>query len=137
MVDLETLVDGEELDFLQVAIMKHVTYTGSRYAERLLGDWSQLQRRIVKVMPREYKRALAEQAKQQLRRSTATSVVTTSWQSLQRGRSRAKVVSRGHARRADPIAWVSRPGSSKFSARSIRRVRSRSASHDWREVYLP
>jgi glutamate synthase domain-containing protein 2/glutamate synthase domain-containing protein 3 len=62
MVDLETLSDPDDIDFLQVAIMKHATLTGSRYAEQLLADWPALQRRIVKVMPREYKRALAEQA---------------------------------------------------------------------------
>jgi glutamate synthase domain-containing protein 3 len=62
MVDLETLSEPDDIDFLQVAIMKHATLTGSRYAEQLLADWPALQRRIVKVMPREYKRALAEQA---------------------------------------------------------------------------
>ena len=63
MVDLEPLIDAEEVDFVQVAIMKHVTYTGSRYAEGLLADWGALQKRIVKVMPREYKRVLAAEAK--------------------------------------------------------------------------
>jgi glutamate synthase (ferredoxin) len=62
MVDLETLSEPDDIDFLQVAIMKHATLTGSRYAEQLLADWPALQRRIVKVMPREYKRAMAEQA---------------------------------------------------------------------------
>jgi len=66
MVDLETLVESDELAFLQVAIVKHVTYTSSRYAEAILSDWGQLHRRFVKVMPREYKRALAEQAKKKL-----------------------------------------------------------------------
>jgi glutamate synthase (ferredoxin) len=64
MVDLETLSEADDIDFLQVAIMKHVTLTGSFYAEGLLSDWAAFQRRIVKVMPREYKRALAEQAAQ-------------------------------------------------------------------------
>jgi glutamate synthase domain-containing protein 3 len=62
MVDLETLSEADDIDFLQVAIMKHATLTGSRYAEQLLADWPALQRRMVKVMPREYKRALAERA---------------------------------------------------------------------------
>jgi glutamate synthase (ferredoxin) len=65
MVDLETLVAADEIDFLQDVIMKHVALTGSTYAERLLADWAALQRRMVKVMPREYKRALAEQAKRE------------------------------------------------------------------------
>jgi glutamate synthase domain-containing protein 2/glutamate synthase domain-containing protein 3 len=63
MVDLEPLVDAEDIGFVQVALVKHVNMTGSRYASRLLDEWAMLQRRIVKVMPREYKRALAAEAK--------------------------------------------------------------------------
>jgi glutamate synthase (ferredoxin) len=66
MVDLETLVDADEIDFVQDMIMKHVAMTGSTYAERLVADWAALQRRFVKVMPREYKRAMAEQAKKRI-----------------------------------------------------------------------
>ena len=79
MVDLETLVEPEEIEFVHVAIIKHMTYTGSLYAEALLADWHDLQRRIVKVMPREYKRALAEQVKRRIesrREEVATLVVT-------------------------------------------------------------
>ena len=74
MVDLELLTD-EDLEFIRVAIMKHVTYTRSHYAEGLLADVTML-RRIVKVMPREYKRALAEQAKRAAE-AAKTMVVTT------------------------------------------------------------
>jgi glutamate synthase domain-containing protein 2/glutamate synthase domain-containing protein 3 len=63
MVDLEALVDEEDVDYVQVALMKHVTMTGSRYAARLLEAWATLQRQMVKVMPREYKRALAAEAR--------------------------------------------------------------------------
>ena len=62
MVDLEMLEEADDIDFVQVAMMKHVTLTGSRYAGRLLEDWASLQRRFVKVMPREYKKALAADA---------------------------------------------------------------------------
>ena len=62
MVDLEPIADAEDIDFLRVAIMKHLTYTGSMYAEGLLSEFATVRRHIVKVMPREYKRALAEQA---------------------------------------------------------------------------
>jgi glutamate synthase domain-containing protein 2/glutamate synthase domain-containing protein 3 len=65
MVDLESMIDPDDQNFVQVTIMKHVTFTGSYYAERLLADWANVQRRIVKVMPREYKRALAEQSKRE------------------------------------------------------------------------
>ncbi len=65
MVDLEALVDAEEIDLVQTLIMRHAAATGSAYAEGLLADWASLQGRLVKVMPREYKRALAEQAKRE------------------------------------------------------------------------
>ncbi|HEY6362991.1 MAG TPA: glutamate synthase large subunit [Vicinamibacterales bacterium] len=63
MVDLEPLIDGDDIDFLHVAIVKHATYTGSRYAEALLADWGTVIRRFVKVMPRDYKKAMAAEAK--------------------------------------------------------------------------
>jgi glutamate synthase (NADPH/NADH) large chain len=63
MVDIEPLIELDDIEFVQVMLMKHVTYTGSRYAEALLAEGTALIPRIVKVMPREYKRALAEQAK--------------------------------------------------------------------------
>jgi glutamate synthase (ferredoxin) len=65
MVDLEALIEADDIDFVQVALMKHVTLTGSRYAAKLLEDWATLSQRVVKVMPREYKRALAAEAKRQ------------------------------------------------------------------------
>jgi glutamate synthase (NADPH/NADH) large chain len=63
MVDLERLTDADDIDFVRVAVMKHATFTGSRYAETLLTDPATLTHHMVKVMPREYKRALAEQAR--------------------------------------------------------------------------
>jgi glutamate synthase (NADPH) large chain len=63
MVDLEPLIEGDDLDFVRVAIVKHATLTGSRYAEALLADWSSVHRKFVKVMPRDYKRALAAEAR--------------------------------------------------------------------------
>jgi glutamate synthase domain-containing protein 3 len=68
MVDLEMLEESDDIDFVQVAMMKHVTLTGSRHAERLLQDWTTLQRQFVKVMPREYKKALSSGATRQVAR---------------------------------------------------------------------
>jgi glutamate synthase (ferredoxin) len=53
MVDLEPLIDADDIDFVRVAIMKHATLTGSRYAESVLADWGSLQKKFVKVMPRD------------------------------------------------------------------------------------
>jgi len=77
MVDLEPLIDEDDVDFVRVAIVKHITLTGSRYAEALLSDLATLRRRIVKVMPREYKRALAEQAVRETEELEAVTVNLT------------------------------------------------------------
>jgi len=58
-VDIVCVDERLEIDFVRVAIMKHATLTGSRYAESVLADWGSLQKKFVKVMPRDYKRALA------------------------------------------------------------------------------
>src|SRR6478672_5958453 len=63
MVDLEPLIEADDLDFVRVAMVKHATVTGSRYAEALLADWASLHKKFVKVMPRDYKRALAADAR--------------------------------------------------------------------------
>jgi glutamate synthase (NADPH/NADH) large chain len=47
---------------LRGLIEKHVTYTGSEYAQALLQNWASTRSKFVKVMPNEYKRALAEMA---------------------------------------------------------------------------
>jgi glutamate synthase domain-containing protein 3 len=61
MVDFE-LLDEDDINFLRVAIVKHVTYAGSLHAEQLLSEFAAVRGHFVKVMPRDYKRALAEQA---------------------------------------------------------------------------
>jgi glutamate synthase (NADPH/NADH) large chain len=45
-------------------IKKHVEYTGSTRGQYVLDHWSQLKSKFVKVMPTDYKRALAEMAKE-------------------------------------------------------------------------
>ena len=75
MVDLEPLIDADDIDFVQVAIMKHVTLTGSRYAERVLADWGTLHRQFVKVMPRDYKRALAADVRRRAEEAAALETV--------------------------------------------------------------
>jgi len=62
MVDLEPLIESEDVDFLQAAIATHAKVTGSPHAKRVLAEWASMHRRFVKVMPRDYKRALAELA---------------------------------------------------------------------------
>jgi glutamate synthase (ferredoxin) len=61
MVDLESLDDQEDIDFVHGLLVRHREYTGSAVAETLLSDWPVVTPKFVKVMPRDYKRVLMEQ----------------------------------------------------------------------------
>jgi glutamate synthase (ferredoxin) len=58
MVDLEPL-DLADLELVQGLIARHVQLTGSVLGARLLRDWNATSLQFIKVMPRDYKRALA------------------------------------------------------------------------------
>jgi len=45
---------------LKLMVSNHLTYTSSRMAKRLLNDWEAELGNFLKVMPRDYKRVLAE-----------------------------------------------------------------------------
>ncbi len=66
MVDLEPLAEPEDLAVVQQLLADHVRYTQSTVAAGLLADWSPL--RFVKVIPRDYKRVLMAQAREQAER---------------------------------------------------------------------
>ncbi|HZV63004.1 MAG TPA: glutamate synthase large subunit [Methylophilaceae bacterium] len=51
---------------LKSLIQKHAAYTGSERAKSILQHWNEYRSKFVKVMPNEYKRALAELAEQKL-----------------------------------------------------------------------
>ena len=57
MVDLEPL-DEDDAEEVKDLIMRHIRYTRSALAERVLIHWEEFQPRFVKIMPRDYKRAL-------------------------------------------------------------------------------
>jgi glutamate synthase domain-containing protein 3 len=61
MVGLEPLEEHEDLDLVQGLLERHVEYTGSTVAARILKDWPALAPKFVKVMPREYRRVLEEE----------------------------------------------------------------------------
>ena len=65
MVELEELTD-EDREYIGRTITKHAHYTLSIPGQRVLNDWDNLIRKFVKVMPTDYKRALAEMAKAHL-----------------------------------------------------------------------
>jgi glutamate synthase (NADPH/NADH) large chain/glutamate synthase (ferredoxin) len=58
LVALEEL-DGDDLDAVRQLVVEHHDRTGSAVAERLLADWDRASTAFVKVMPVDYKRALA------------------------------------------------------------------------------
>ena len=63
LVDLEEVTDGEDGEELRALIAEHAQRTGSVVARNLLAQWDRVARqRFVKVMPRDYKRVLAERA---------------------------------------------------------------------------
>ncbi|HNX34449.1 MAG TPA: glutamate synthase large subunit [Kiritimatiellia bacterium] len=59
LVDLEELSDPAEIEAVSGMIRRHREYTGSPVAQRVINEWYQLRSKFVKIMPRDYKRALA------------------------------------------------------------------------------
>ena len=59
MVDLDPL-SFEDKTLLGEMLERHYAFTGSRIALKLITDWESAYRHFVKVMPREYKRALVQ-----------------------------------------------------------------------------
>ena len=63
MVDLEPLEQPADVQLVGGLIDRHVTYTGSAHAAKILANWRAMQARFAKVMPRDYKRVLAAEAR--------------------------------------------------------------------------
>ncbi len=59
MVDLEPVHLDEDLDTLQDLIRRHLRWTGSQQAKMILDRWRAMSGRFVKVMPIDYRKALA------------------------------------------------------------------------------
>ena len=137
MVDLEPLIDADDVDFVQVAIMKHVTLTGSRYAERLLADWASLHRQFVKVMPRDYKRALAEQATAAREERGARRCRHGDRRRRQARTVGEEPVPAGADGRSQPESMGKPTGFIEIQRKKHPTRPIEERVHDWREVYLP
>jgi glutamate synthase domain-containing protein 2/glutamate synthase domain-containing protein 1/glutamate synthase domain-containing protein 3 len=59
MVELDPL-DQSDLDYVKAVIERHVEYTDSGRGREILARWATEQSKFVKVMPTDYKRAVAE-----------------------------------------------------------------------------
>jgi len=53
-------VDARSIPDLRSLLEDHLRYTGSSNAERVLANWDEMLPKFVKVMPRDFKRVLAE-----------------------------------------------------------------------------
>ncbi|MGN6369973.1 MAG: glutamate synthase large subunit [Phycisphaerae bacterium] len=62
MVELEKLTEKSDLDLVRELIEQHRQYTGSTVADAILKDWNNSVKKFHKVMPTEYKKALAQMA---------------------------------------------------------------------------
>jgi glutamate synthase (NADPH) large chain len=60
MIELEALQGSDEIDQVKRLVQKHVDYTDSALARRLLARWDRTVSEFVRVMPTDYKRVLQE-----------------------------------------------------------------------------
>ncbi len=65
MVDLEPVEGPADQTILRQLLEEHLAETGSAGAARVLESWQRLLPRFVKVMPRDYKRVLAERRRRE------------------------------------------------------------------------
>jgi glutamate synthase domain-containing protein 3 len=59
MVDIERVEDPAEAESLRALIEKHALVTGSEHAKGILAAWPTKLSKFVRVIPKDYKRALA------------------------------------------------------------------------------
>ena len=65
IVDLEMLQDPDDIAELQELIESHYRYTDSTIAKRVLCNWDSMLGKFIKVMPKDYKRALEMLAREE------------------------------------------------------------------------
>jgi glutamate synthase domain-containing protein 3 len=59
MVDLDKIEEKKESDEIKVMVENYIKYTDSKEAKKLLDDWDATVSKLIKVMPVDYKRVLA------------------------------------------------------------------------------
>jgi glutamate synthase (ferredoxin) len=72
MVELEDLSDSADERRLLDLVAKHVEYTGSERGKHVLDHWDEVKGQFVKIMPTDYKRALAELSREAQRAAHAS-----------------------------------------------------------------
>jgi glutamate synthase domain-containing protein 2/glutamate synthase domain-containing protein 1/glutamate synthase domain-containing protein 3 len=66
MVGLEAVESDEDIELLRGMVERHLEWTGSERARRVLRDWDELLPKFVKVMPDDLKRVLRERQEAEL-----------------------------------------------------------------------
>jgi glutamate synthase (NADPH) large chain len=66
MVDLEAVESEENISHLRHLIERHLHWTGSEVAKRVLENWEEMLPKFVKVMPQDLKRVLQERQEAEL-----------------------------------------------------------------------
>ncbi|MGI8505830.1 MAG: glutamate synthase subunit alpha, partial [Solirubrobacteraceae bacterium] len=74
LVDLEELTEADEEE-VKALISEHAQRTGSLVARNVLASWERASERFVRVMPRDYKRVLAERERQHEREAAEEAAV--------------------------------------------------------------
>ncbi len=64
MVALEAVEASDDIALLRRLLKRHVDYTGSDIAQRVLTNWSEYLPRFIKIMPHDLRRALAAQVEE-------------------------------------------------------------------------
>jgi len=72
LVDVEYLIYDEDVEEVHKMIKNHFEYTGSKRAEQILNNWSVEKDNFWKIIPGEYKRALAKMAQEKTKKSSST-----------------------------------------------------------------
>jgi glutamate synthase (ferredoxin) len=75
MVDLERLDEPEDVALVRDLVVRHAAWTGSERAARVLDAWEAHRDAFVKVMPRDYKRVLLQQARESAAQEAAQAAV--------------------------------------------------------------
>jgi glutamate synthase domain-containing protein 2/glutamate synthase domain-containing protein 1/glutamate synthase domain-containing protein 3 len=60
MVDLEAVADPKDIELLELMLRNHAALTGSPVAQRIVENFDEYLPRFVKIMPREFRRALQQ-----------------------------------------------------------------------------
>jgi glutamate synthase domain-containing protein 3 len=66
MVGLEAVESEEDIELLHGMVERHMEWTGSERARRVLDEWDEVLPKFIKIMPHDLKRVLRERQEAEL-----------------------------------------------------------------------